>query len=244
MIRKMLVIAAAVAMPATALAAVTTVGASGVAGAAKTYTSQTCAVTGSVTFAAPGLSYAGSLGKKSTSTSLSANTATGTGCGPGVSGSTALSNKIVSADTDCNVPPVPPATLPPVCSSATTKLHYAYDTASSLATSGVSSIVASLGPKGLKLYDNGNKVTGLVTAPGTNTVLPGGACGTGIGFALSGNTNITGLTYVLSLCLVGDTGTGTSGSFFTDYVAAAGGNTSITIATATVGSSSLVFTKV
>jgi len=244
MIRKMLVIAAAVAMPAAALAAVTTVGASGVAGAVKTYDSQTCAVTGTVTFATPGLSYNGSLGKKSTSTSLSAQTASGTGCGAGVSGSTALSNKIVSADTDCNVPPVPPATLPPVCASATTKLHYAYDTASSLVTSGVSSIVASLGPKGLKLYDNGNKVTGAVTTPGTNSVLPGGACGSGIGFSLAGNTNVTGLTYALTLCLVGDTGTNTTNAFFTDYLAAAGGDTSITIATATVSASSLVFTKV
>ena len=244
MIRKMLVIAAAVAMPAAALAAVTTVGASGVAGAVKTYDSQTCAVTGSVTFAAPGLSYSGSLGKKSTVKSLSSETATGTGCGAGVSGSAGISSKITTAATDCNIPPVPPATNPAICASATTKQHFAYSNASNLATAGVASIVASLGPKGLKLYDNGNKVTGAVTTPGTNSVLPGGACGSGIGFSLAGNTNVTGLTYALTLCLVGDTGTNTTNAFFTDYLAAAGGDTSITIATATVSASSLVFTKV
>jgi hypothetical protein len=87
-------------------------------------------------------------------------------------------------------------------------------------------------------------VTGAVTTPGTNSVLPGGACGSGIGFSLAGNTNVTGLTYALTLCLVGDTGTNTTNAFFTDYLAAAGGDTSITIATATVSASSLVFTKV
>ena len=244
MIRKMLVIAAAVAMPAAALAAVTTVGASGVAGAVKTYDSQTCAVTGSVTFAAPGLSYSGSLGKKSTVKSLSSETATGTGCGAGVSGSAGISSKITTAATDCNIPPVPPATNPAICASATTKLHFAYSNASNLATAGVASIVASLGPKGLKLYDNGNKVTGQVTAPNTTTVVPGGACGSAVGFSVAGNTTVTGLTYVLTLCLVGDTGTGTSGTFLTDYLAAAGGDTSVTVATASVSSSSLVFTKV
>lgn len=110
----------------------------------------------------------------------------------------------------------------------------------------MSSIVASLGPKGLKLYDNGNKVTGAVTTLGTNPVLPGGACGADIGFSLAANTNVTGLTYALTLCLVGDTGTNTTNAFFTDYLAAAGGNTSIAIAiaTGTVSVSSLVFTKV
>ena len=42
----------------------------------------TCNLTDSVTFAKPGLSYNGTLGKKSTSTSLTANTATGTGWPP------------------------------------------------------------------------------------------------------------------------------------------------------------------
>ena len=248
MIRKMLVIAAAVAMPASAIAAVTTVSASGVAGAAaKVYASQTCAVTGTVTFAAPGLSNTGSLGKKANVTSTSAVTATGTGCGPGVSGSVGVKSKISTAATDCRIPAVPPAVLPGACalyntSKATAKTPFAYSNASNLATAGVSSIVASLSAKGLKLDDNGNKVTGAVTVGGTSSVLPGGACGSTVGFSLAGATNITGLSYALTLCLVGDTGTNTTGAFFTDYLAAAGGDTTITIASALVSSSSLVFT--
>ena len=244
MIRKMLVIAAAVAMPAAALAAVTTVSASGVAGAAKTYTSTSCNLTGSVTFAAPGLSYGGSLGKKSTVTSVSSVTPGAILSGTGGCGATTITSKITTAATDCNVAPIPPATLPPVCASATTKLHYAYSNASNLATAGVSSIVASLGPKGIKLNDNGNKVTGAVTTLGTNSILPGGACGSDIGFSLAGNTNVAGLTYTLNLCLVGDTGTGTSGGVFTDYQAAAGGNTAITIASATLSGATLTFVNV
>ncbi len=55
MIRKMLVVAAAVAMPAGALAGITAVGGSSIAGAAaKVYATQACALTGSVTFASPG----------------------------------------------------------------------------------------------------------------------------------------------------------------------------------------------
>ena len=244
MIRKMLVIAAAVAMPATALAAVTTVGASGVAGAAKTYTSTSCALAGSVTFAAPGLSYTGSLGKKSTVTSVSSVTPGAILSGTGGCGATTITSKITTAATDCNVAPIPPATNPVICGSATTKLHYAYSNASNLATAGVSSIVASLSPKGIKLNDNGNKVTGAVTLGGTNSILPGGACGSSIGFSLAGNTNVAGLTYTLNLCLVGDTGTGTTGAFFTDYLAAAGGNTGITITTATLSGATLTFVKV
>jgi hypothetical protein len=244
MIRKMLVIAAAVAMPASALAAVTTIGTSGVAGAVKVYTSQSCAITGGVTFAAPGLSHDGTLGKKSTATSVSSATATGAGCGAGASGFTFIKNKITTAATDCNVAPTPPATNPVVCASATTKMHYAFSNASNLASAGVSSIVASLS-KGLKVYDNGNKAIAAVTAGGTSSVV-GGACGAGhIGFQLSGNTSVTGLTYNLLLCFAGDTGTAITNDFFADYLAAAGGNTGITIATAVYGgNSALTFVKV
>jgi len=196
-----------------------------------------------VTFAAPGLSFVGSPSKKSSSYSTGVDTATGTGCGPGTSGTASVNNKITTAGTDCNVPPVPPATNPAVCASATTKLHYAYDTSAGLASHGVASIVASLS-KGIKLDDNGNKVTGAVTADGTSRVV-GGACGSGIGFSIAGATNVTGLSYSLLLCLVGDTGTGTTGTFLTDYLASAGGNTGITIASGVYGgASSLTFTKV
>jgi len=242
MIRKMLVLAAAVAMPATAMAAVTAGTVATTAGAAaKVYTSTSCALAGSVTFSTPGLSHDGSLGKKSTVTSTSSLTPGAILSGTGGCGTTTVNSKIVSAATDCLTAPAP---LPPVCTLATTKLHYAYDTASSLASSGVAGIVASLS-KGLKLSDNGNKVVGTVTLAGTTSVI-GGACGSGnLGFNIAGNTNVTGLTYNVLLCITGDTGPGTSGAFGTDYLAAAGGNTSITIATGVYGgNSALTFVKV
>jgi len=250
MIRKLLVVAAAVAMPASALAAVTAVGSSGIAGAAvKTYTTMSCAITGSVTFAKPGLSYDGSLSAASVSKAKSSATATGAACGK-VSATdptgtvNTTKNTITSPSTDCNVPPTPPATNPPVCAHETVTKHYAYDTASSLASAGVSSIVTSLGPTGIKLIDNKNAVVGDVTESGTSSVLPDTSCGANVGFELQGNTNITGLTYDLLLCIVGDTGTtgpdtsGTTGSFYTDYLDASGGDTLITIATGIFGGSS------
>ncbi len=241
MIRKLLVVAAAVAMPASAMAAVTAVGSSSIAGAVtKTYTTMSCTVTGSVTFAKPGLSYNGSISAAATSKAKTAATATGTGCGKitaadptGTANTT--KNTITSASTDCNTASPP---LPGACTKETATKFYAYDTASNLATAGVSSIVSSLGPKGLKLVDNHNAVTGDVTTGGTTSVV-GGACGSGnVGFQLSGNTNVSTLTYNLLLCIDGDTGTGTTGVFGTDYLAAAGGNTGITIATGIFGGSS------
>ena len=239
--RKLLCTVAAVAMPAAALAGITAVGGSGVAGATKTYTSQVCAITGGVTFAAPGLSFGGSLAKKSTVTSVSSATATGTGCGVGTGTTTTLTNKITTAATDCLTAPAP---LPGACAGATSKLHYAYSNASNLATAGVASIVASLS-KGLKVVDNGNKVTAAVTAAGTHSVLPtslggGGECGAGTGFELSGNTNVSGLTYALLLCFTGDTGTNTTNAFFTDYLGAAGGGNQV-IQTGVFGGNAALF---
>ena len=141
----------------------------------------------------------------------------------------------MSPSTDCNTATPP---LPGACSGETVKKYYAYDNSSSLASSGTSSIVTSLGPKGIKLIDNHNSVTGDVTSDGTTAVDPGGACGTNVGFQLQGNTNVSGLTYDLLLCITGDTGTNTTGSFYNDYIASSEGNNSIVIATGVFGGSS------
>jgi hypothetical protein len=241
MIRKLLVVAAAVAMPAAALAAVTTIGSAGIAGAAaKTYDNQTCAISGAVTFATPGLSYNGSLTKKTTSTSVSSATSTGTGCGNKTATTSTLNSKIVSPSVNCNTATPP---LPGACAGETAKEYHAYDNSSSLASSGTASIVSSLGPKGIAIYDHGNKVTGLVTTDGTTAVDPGGACGTNVGFQLQGNTSVSGLTYDLLLCITGDTGTSTTGSFYNDYIASSEGDAGIVIATGIFGGSSgLTFT--
>jgi hypothetical protein len=240
MMRKFLIVAVAVAMPASALAAMATVGSPGIAGAASKYKTQSCAITGSVTFAKPGLSYDGTLSKNTTSTATSAATATGTGCGAGTATTSTLTSKIVSPSTDCNTASSPPA----ACAKETATKYYAYDNSSSLASSGTSSIVSSLGPKGLNVYDNGNEVNARVTSSGTSAVDPGGACGTNVGFQLKGSTNVKTLTYDLLLCITGDTGAKTTGSFYNDYITSSEGDNSIVIATGIFGSSSaLSFTK-
>jgi len=239
MIRKMLVVAAAVAMPAAAFAGATAVAGSGIASAkALPPVTGTCTLSGTVTFAKPGLSYNGTLTNKTTSLSKTAITPSG------ICGTKAIKNKITSTAGVCATDPSPA----PACALASAKTLAKdpnfYDTASSLATGGVSNIVTSLAA-GIPAVDNGTKVTLQVTAPGTSSILPGGACGSDIGFHLSGGVTNGGAavsSYVLNICLTGDSGTGTTGGFFADYLAAAGGNTGVTIATATLGAaSSLTF---
>ena len=81
MIRKMLVIAAAVAMPAATLAGITAVGSSGVA-SAKAYppTALSCGFSGTVTFAKPGLSVNGSITNKTVEDTATNIAGSGTGC--------------------------------------------------------------------------------------------------------------------------------------------------------------------
>jgi len=242
MIRKMLVIAAAVAMPAAAMAGVTAIGGAGIASAkALTPVAATCTLTGNVTFANPGLSYNGSLTNKSVEDSKTDITPGGGGACP----TKAIKEKIVTDTTACAT-----ASPAPACTLATAKTlakdPFYYDTASSLASAGTANIAASLAG-GIATTNNGTKVVLEVTAPNVTSILPGGACGTNIGFSLTGAVDLaaggsTGLNYALDICLTGDTGTGSSGSFFPDYLAAAGGSTTVTIASGILGSSSsLVF---
>jgi len=239
MIRKMLVLAAAVAMPAAAMAGVTAVSGAGIATAkALPPVTGTCTLTGTVTFAKPGLSYNGSLTNKTVETSKTAITPSG------ICGTKAIKNKINSATSVCATDPSPA----PACGLASAKTlakdPYFYDTASSLATAGVANIVSSLSG-GIPAVDNGTKVTLQVTSGGTSSVLPGGACGSTVGFHLTGAVTNGGAnvsSYDLTICLVTDTGTGTTGAFFPDYLSAAGGSTVPTIASAGLGAGSqLVF---
>ena len=92
-----------------------------------------------------------------------------------------------------------------------------YDTTGSFATSGLSDLQAALQAKPLKTTVNSIAVP---LAYGTAAqVLPGGVCGSDVGFHLTGNvlygTTPVG-TYTDDVCLSGDTGTGTSGNFLTD----------------------------
>ncbi len=259
MIRKLLVLAAAVAMPAAAMAGVTAVTGSGIAWAkAGTPEAISCTLSGTVTFAKPGLSYNGSLTNKSVEdTKTDITPAASAGCS-----TKAIKNTIVSTTSPCWVTPpvivgktvtpgVPEAGAAPECTIAPAKTGIKdpdyYDTASSLASAGVSEIAASLSA-GIATEDNGNKVVLEVTSGGTSSVLPGGACGSTVGFQLTGAVDTTSATpftiggsdasYDLIICLSTDTGPGTTGSFFADYLSAAGGSTVPTLATAGLGSAS------
>ena len=275
MIRKMLVLAAAIAMPSAAMAGVTAVGGAGIASAkALPPVAITCGLGGTVTFAKPGLSYNGSITNKTVEDTKTDVTLVG---GDAACPTKAIKNKIATTPTQCwSVLPTytsktdftggtPVSGAAPECSvnakgtaagsgadangvKEAIKDQYYYDTASSLATAGTAEIAASLAA-GINTSDNGTKVTLEVTASNTNSILPGGACGSDIGFGLTGDVVLTGTTtpvviggsnatYSLAICLTGDTGTGVSGGFFADYLAAAGGSTTVTIASATLGTDS------
>jgi hypothetical protein len=258
MIRKMLVIAAAVAMPVTAIAAVTT---SGVAGAAKPApVAGVVPITGTVTFAAPGLSAGGAITNKTVESAVSLITPTA----GGIAGLTpkSIKSKIPSATTPCwSTLPVYSKTAPvggvlasgapqtcdfgggaassdsPVVAAdvkTAIKDQNYYDTSASFATSGTSSIVAALNAKPIKLSDNGNNSA--LTVTGANSVLPGGACGGNVGFQIDGTLTLVGIGHASVLvCLTTDTGSNVTGDFFTDIL-----GTTATIATATVAGSSAV----
>ncbi|MGA2835199.1 MAG: hypothetical protein ABSF84_01250 [Acidimicrobiales bacterium] len=242
----MLVLAAAVAMPAAAMAGVTAVTGAAVSSAkALPPVAVSCNLGGTVTFAKPGLSYDGSLTNKTvedTKTDVTLQSGSSAQCS-----TKAIKEKIVSSTTPCAgaSSPAPECSIAPPKTLA--KDPNFYDTASSLASSGVSEIVSSLSP-GIPSEDNGTKIVLEVTSGGTSEVTPGGACGSTVGFQLTGAVDLAAggpvvisgsdATYTLVICLQTDTGPGTTGSFFTDYLSAAGGSTVPTIATAGLGSDS------
>jgi len=249
MIRKMLVIAAAVAMPAASIAGISAVAGSGIASAKGlpiTAGVHTCDLTGSVTFAKPGLSHDGSVTNKLSVISKSAVTPSGE-CG-----TKGIKNNITTTTTQCGVTPLTdaPACTDPLNAKNISKGKDRYfNTTSSLATGGVDSIVSSFSAAGIKAVLLGNNVVLTVGQTGGNSVAPinpGGVCGVGnTGFALAGSTSVAGLTYVLNLCIVGDTGVATTGGFFADFLtSASGANNALHISTGIFASpSQLIFTQ-
>jgi hypothetical protein len=255
MIRKMLVIAAAVAMPVTAITAVTT---SGVAGAVKPApVAGSVALSGLVTFAAPGLSAGGAITNKTVESALSLITPAG-----GIAGTKSIKSKIPTATSPCwSTLPVYSKTAPtggtlasgapaatcdvgggaastdspvvPADVKTAIKDQNYYDTSGSFASTGTASIVAALNAKPIKVSDNGNN--SVVTVLDANNVA-GGACGTTVGFQIDGTITLTGITHVSVLvCLTTDTGTNVTGDFTTDIL-----GSSATIATGTVGGNSAI----
>jgi hypothetical protein len=224
MIRKLLVIAAAVAMPASAAAAITTVGTAGVAGATNpVYTTQVCAITGSLAFASPGLSHLGVITSAKSSMTSATSTFTGTGCGAGSSTTYNDSLSITSANADCKK--VSLSTYPG-CAGQTKHAFYDQSAAAGFVSVGTASIAKSL-KAGLALYYQGAAVTAEVKSTSVAS-LTGSACGESganqdAGFQLSGKTSKKDLNYLLDLCIVTDTGSNISNWSLTDILGANGG---------------------
>lgn len=200
----------------------------------------TCAISGTVSFASPGLSNQGTntTTLKKTTTSASASLS---GCSGGLSGSgtinggnslgiTSKSSKCTGAGTssDGNNPPGCPAPV-----KHTPKV-YNYDSAAAFQNSGSASLSKAI--KKLSFAIGSTSFQEKVTS--ATEVLPGGACGGEVGFAIVGTVKKPkqdkNQTVTANVCLGNDGGTNTSGSFFLDVSSAFGGNTSITIATADI----------
>ena len=196
MIRKMLLVAAAVAMP-VGVVAVTGVTGATVAGAA----GPTCTVSGTVNFAAPGISHAGAASASKTSTTTtSATTFGGAGCSGGAPG-----NNITSKSTKCDKHT---AGLP-VSNPACTPGNYGYGSWANFTTGGTASIQKSL----KKLSFTLNSVAYKTKTTGASEILPGGACGASeVGFQIVGSVSSPkaskGQTSTLNACLGTITGTG------------------------------------
>jgi hypothetical protein len=266
MIRKLLVVVAAIAIPVSTLTALGAVVDTGVAGAkTPVITTISCALSGNIAFApAPvggtglgGLSVNGNFGATAKSdTDVSTITAAGTGCQ-----TTPNVTNITNKTTKCAVPVTPatatidgipanaPFTNPPGCVAAEippkNKLKgYYYGLAWDYATGASSSLATAL-RKGIHVTDNGVALTLLVTPTSVTTVLPGAgnACGpSDAGFQVSGNikkeaTGAGAPNYTFLVCLAGDSGPATSGSFVTDVATMAlapNSNLGTAIETATI----------
>ena len=263
MIRKMLVLAAAVAMPAATIAGISAVAASGVAAAgAPAVHASTCTVSGNVAFATGGTTEGGSQGTAKTSTSTTTLTGSGAGCfGPVAPLVTPITQKTskCSATTLAVLPPsagllagsVPSFTHFAGCvaSPKDTTWGSAWGFLGGVQVNGVyqnttAGILGAL-KKGVPYTDNGVALTLLVSS--VTAIQPGGVCGGEAGFQLAGTVKKAAThTWNLNLCLAGDTGTATTNSFINDLLQevsdtiAGGPLDGISIATAIVDPASSV----
>jgi hypothetical protein len=211
---------------------------SGTAGAA---TETVCTGNGAgavVTFATPGLSNEGTaaVSAKSTTKTGSAPLSCKAGTKPAKAGSL-LASKIKSTSTTMCTGPTAPPNPPTPCPAG----EFVYDS------------VAQLGASMSTLYQS-DKVTsfsiGTTTYKTKNTGSPAVGTGSGpgncpsgeVGFVLTGTltapASLAGKSSEVTACLLGDgngsAGMNTTGNFSADVVAAAGGNNTIVIGTATL----------
>ena len=241
MIKKLLIVVVAIAMPMGMAVAVDVVGSS-VAGAVTTPppTNYNCAVNGTVSFQSPGLSAGGALTAGTAVKTGTSATPTGSGCS-GVP----IKVTILSATTPCpQTGGVPNSGDPAACQASKTKngvTTYAialkpnyYGTDGSFESSGLSDLQTALQAKPIKTTVDSIPV---VLAYGAAAdVVPGGVCGSDVGFHLTGNVMYGAnavTTYTFNVCLSNDTGPGTTGNFFNDLL-----SSTATIQTAVIGGAS------
>ena len=205
-----------------------------------------CSLSGSVTFAAPGLSAGGTLTTKTAENTESSTTAAGTNCP-----TTTNALKIVSTTTACpQTDGAPSSTDPAACLATTTakgnttyndvKDPYYYDTTGSYASTGLSDLDAALAAKPIKAVVDSlgvDLVFGSASEVYPASLGGSGLCGTSdVGFDVQGTAQVKGLvvgTYTELACLSGDAGTGTTGNFLNDL-----GSSTAVITSATVGGDS------
>lgn len=238
MIRKMLVIAAAVAMPAATMAGVTAVQASSVASATTPIVAPvTCTLGGKVTFAGKlGISQHGTVSTATTSTSKTTLTATGDPKCQALPVVTAIKQPTTTCASTSLVP-LPPsagafAGLAPgyvqfpgcVTTPADTQYGSAWAFLGGVDVNGVPSSttggIKTALAKGVKFTDNGVLLTLLVgNVVALSPADPTPVCGGNAGFGLSGTVKLNvSHTWSLNLCLGGDTGVSTTNSFLGDLV--------------------------
>ena len=203
MIRKLLVIAAAIAMP---IGAVTAIGAtSGVAGAKGTVSPDpgvTCTASATVTFAPPGLSQAGATTTAKVTDTTTTPTSFASYKGNGCSGGSSSGYTIASKATKCAKKGTQPSSNP-ACAPGL----YGYDSWGNFTSGGTTSIQKAL----KKLSFTVNGIAYQTKTSGSMEVV-GGACGSEVGFQITGTVSAPkqdkGQSAVLTACLGAITGTG------------------------------------
>jgi|HubBroStandDraft_6_1064221.scaffolds.fasta_scaffold17290_2 hypothetical protein len=204
MVRKMLVVAAAIAMPMSAVAVVGATG--GVAGAVvgPPDPAVTCTISATVTFAPPGISSNGQVGTgvKSTQTTVSSETLGGAGC----VGSSSI-NPITAKTVKCvKGQPGQPSTNPG-CNGV--KGTEGWDSWGDFASTGTATILKST--KKLNFTINGIPYQTKNTSAAA-IGCPGGEVGFQISGTIKAPKNDKGQTDVLTACLGTVTGTSLQGS--------------------------------
>jgi hypothetical protein len=229
MIRKLLMVSAALAMP---IGLVVATGTTAYAkGKPPPDPAVNCSVhNGVVTFATPGLTQSGTLttAKTTTSTTSGLTLENGTTSCTGSSGG----RSIVSKTQKCSA--AGSTTDYPICAGAP-KGEDAYGSAKSFTDA---SNAANLAKQLKSLTVTANGITYTTKTTSVSQIL-GGACGSEAGFALNGTVkapkNDKNQSAVATICLSSDTGSGTTGSFLNDLETELGSSpTSMQIATATM----------